>query len=124
MIEINETGTRLRYRPGFLIGGVGLRHACTISRGIGYYLDALLCLAPFAKNPLEISLTGVTNDPRDISVCRNLRKEATHERSTRATENEELACCNSELFERLFVLGYLFFFAFAFLLCRWIPFVP
>ena len=27
-VEINETGTRLRYRPGFVHGGLDLEHDC------------------------------------------------------------------------------------------------
>ena len=37
-------------------------------RSIGYYLEGLICLAPFAKNPIEITLRGVTNEDKDISV--------------------------------------------------------
>jgi hypothetical protein len=38
-------------------------------RSIGYYLEGLVCLAPFAKKPFNITLTGITNDDKDISVC-------------------------------------------------------
>ncbi|KAL1426701.1 hypothetical protein MTO96_003300 [Rhipicephalus appendiculatus] len=46
-VEINETGT---------------------CRSVGYYLEALLCLAPFCKKPLDVTLTGVTHHPLDPSV--------------------------------------------------------
>ena len=69
-ISINETGTAVKYAPGTLTGGhpLGLTHNCPVSRGIGYHLLPLLQLAPFMKNPLTITLTGVTNSPTDLSV--------------------------------------------------------
>ncbi|XP_029469463.1 RNA 3'-terminal phosphate cyclase-like protein isoform X2 [Rhinatrema bivittatum] len=66
-IEINETGTTLYYQPGLLFGG-SLEHDCSPERAIGYYLESLLCLAPFMKHPLKIVLRGVTNDQMDPSV--------------------------------------------------------
>lgn len=67
-IEINETGTSLRYRPGYITGGKYLEHDCALARGIGYYLEPLLLLGLFAKKPIEILLRGVTNHPRDPSI--------------------------------------------------------
>ncbi|XP_056147204.1 RNA 3'-terminal phosphate cyclase-like protein [Lampris incognitus] len=66
-IEINQTGTSLFYQPGLLYGGV-VDHDCNPQRSIGYYLEALLLLAPFMKSPLKATLKGVTNDPTDPSV--------------------------------------------------------
>lgn len=66
-LEINETGTTLTYVPGVLVGGV-VAHACPTSRGLSYFLEPLLLLAPFMKNPLEVTLTGVTNHAEDVSV--------------------------------------------------------
>jgi RNA 3'-terminal phosphate cyclase-like protein len=60
-------GTSLFYAPGLLIGGT-VEHECECSRGISYYLEPLIYFAPFMKQPLEITLKGVTNDPNDISV--------------------------------------------------------
>ena len=65
--DINETGTSLYFVPGLLLGGK-IDFDCKLERSIGYYLQVLLCLAPFTKQPLEITLTGVTNDPVDASV--------------------------------------------------------
>lgn len=67
-IEINETGTRLRYRPGFVLGGPDLEHDCGLSRGIGYFLEPLCLIALFGKHPTSIRLTGITNDSIDVSV--------------------------------------------------------
>jgi len=66
-IEVNETGTRLVYQPGLLIGGK-FEHDCSVQRSIGYYLEALICLAPFCKQPMHAMLNGVTNDQIDPSV--------------------------------------------------------
>jgi len=64
---INETGTQIIYKPGLLLGGV-LEHDCHVSRPMGYYLEMLMCLAPFTKEPLSVKLTGVTCDKDDPSV--------------------------------------------------------
>ncbi|KAI7813442.1 RNA 3'-terminal phosphate cyclase-like protein [Triplophysa rosa] len=66
-IEINQTGTVLFYQPGLLYGG-SVEHECNVQRSVGYYLEALLMLAPFMKSPLRAVLKGVTNDPTDPSV--------------------------------------------------------
>lgn len=68
MIQINETGTTLTYRPGLLIGGDRIVHECHPSRGIAYYLEPLLMLAPFCKYAINISLRGPTHGESDICV--------------------------------------------------------
>lgn len=45
-----------------------MEHDCSPQRSIGYYLEALLLLAPFMKSPLKATLRGVTNDPTDPTV--------------------------------------------------------
>ena len=67
IIEINETGTTLRYKPGILIGGK-LSHDCGQSRSIGWFLEGILPLASLCKSALQLSLTGITNDSMDLSV--------------------------------------------------------
>ena len=64
-IEINETGTSLRYSPGFLVGGA-LEHDCGSARSVGWFLEGVLALAPFGKKPLALALKGVTNDDVDF----------------------------------------------------------
>jgi RNA 3'-terminal phosphate cyclase-like protein len=79
-IEINNTGTQLRFSPGVLIGGP-IEHTCPVptqieagdsdqdsnnSRSIGWFLEGILPLAPFGKEPLSISLTGITDGSCDI----------------------------------------------------------
>ncbi|KAH6596470.1 hypothetical protein BASA50_005174 [Batrachochytrium salamandrivorans] len=66
-IEINYAGTGVTYHPGIIAGGK-ITHECPPSRSIGYFLEPLIALAPFAKVPLELTLTGITNDNVDISV--------------------------------------------------------
>ena len=66
-IEINSTGTEFKYKPGVVVGG-DFTHDCNCERGMGYWIEALLCLAPFAKNPTNVTLTGVTNKEIDIGV--------------------------------------------------------
>lgn len=66
-IEINETGTILRYKPGLLLGGK-ITHDCSLSRCIGWFLEGVLPLAPFCKHPLNLQLSGITNDDLDLSV--------------------------------------------------------
>lgn len=60
-LEVNETGTAFSFTPGSLIGG-SLIHECCRLRGIGYYLEVILALAPFCKKSLNITLRGVTNN--------------------------------------------------------------
>ncbi|BBN19949.1 RNA 3'-terminal phosphate cyclase-like protein [Marchantia polymorpha subsp. ruderalis] len=67
-VEINETGTKLKYKPGILVGGRNLVHDCGCSRSIGYFLEPLLILGLFGKTSLTISLKGITNDVTDPSV--------------------------------------------------------
>ncbi len=67
-VVINETGTRLRYRPGFVTGGNDLTHDCGTSKAIGWFLEPLSLICMFGKYPLGITLTGITNDGSDMGV--------------------------------------------------------
>lgn len=66
-IEINETGTTLRFKPGLIVGGE-LEHDCGTSRSIGWYIEGILPLLPFGKESFHGHFTGITNDTVDISV--------------------------------------------------------
>lgn len=68
VVEINETGTKLRFKPGVLVGGKQLNHDCGLSRSIGYFLEPLIVLGLFGKKPLSITLKGITNDNKDPFV--------------------------------------------------------
>ncbi|KAJ1967972.1 hypothetical protein H4R35_001591 [Dimargaris xerosporica] len=67
VLEISYTGTSIAYKPGTLMGGK-VRHECPTSRSVGYFLEAVLALAPFCKQPLALTLTGVTANNIDLSV--------------------------------------------------------
>ncbi|KAK6913204.1 RNA 3'-terminal phosphate cyclase domain, partial [Dillenia turbinata] len=58
VVEINETGTKLKYEPGILVGGKHFVHDCGVSRSIGYFLELLIVPAWF----------GITNDSKNLSV--------------------------------------------------------
>lgn len=60
-IHIDVTGTVLNYDPGVFIGGEDIVHDCGLDRNISYFLEALLLLAPFGKQPLHIRLKGITH---------------------------------------------------------------
>lgn len=66
-IDVNDTGTAVSYQPGLLYGGT-IQHECCSTRGIGYFLDILIALGPFCKQPLNVILRGVTNSPEGPSV--------------------------------------------------------
>ncbi|XP_057809987.1 probable RNA 3'-terminal phosphate cyclase-like protein [Salvia miltiorrhiza] len=66
--EINDTGTKVEYKPGTLMGGRHLVYNCGQDRAIGYFLEPLLILALYGRNQLSIDLIGITNDSRDPSV--------------------------------------------------------
>ena len=58
-------------KPGVIAGGV-ISHDCPLSRSIGYFLEPVVMLAPFAKKPFNLTLRGITSDDRDLSVCTRL----------------------------------------------------
>jgi RNA 3'-terminal phosphate cyclase-like protein len=51
-------GTKLRYKPGVIIGGKDLEHDCGLQRGIGYFLEPIILLGLFARSPMSIRLKG------------------------------------------------------------------
>lgn len=64
-MEINSTGTQLRFKPGVLLGG-DIHHECPNSRSIGWFVEGILPLAPFGKENLEITFTGITDGLCDV----------------------------------------------------------
>lgn len=67
LVEISYTGTEVYLRPGMIIGGK-ISHECPTSRGVGWFLEPLLVLGLFGKQPLNITLKGITSNTRDVSV--------------------------------------------------------
>lgn len=66
-IEIGYTGTSLSFKPGTLTGG-HITHDCGTSREVGYYLEWIIILAPFAKKELSLTLKGITTGEHDLGV--------------------------------------------------------
>ncbi|KAL7479582.1 hypothetical protein ACHAW6_005309, partial [Cyclotella cf. meneghiniana] len=67
-IEINATGTQLRFKPGVLLGGT-VEHHCPTGEGarsVSWYLEGIMPLAPFGKEPLELTLSGITDGTSDV----------------------------------------------------------
>lgn len=64
-IEINATGTQLRFKPGVLLGGE-IEHTCPLGRSVGWYLEGIFPLAAFGKEPLQLTLHGITDGTADV----------------------------------------------------------
>jgi RNA 3'-terminal phosphate cyclase-like protein len=60
-IEINSTGTQLRFFPGTLLGGTDIIHKCPDTRSVGWFIEGVLPLLPFGKEPIQIMFEGVTD---------------------------------------------------------------
>ena len=45
-----------------------MTHDCGTARSIGWYIEGIIPLAIFAKAPLNVNMTGITNDDTDLSV--------------------------------------------------------
>jgi RNA 3'-terminal phosphate cyclase-like protein len=76
-VVINATGTQVKLIPGVLLGspgGVLLHHDCPVGekseepeaskqsvRSIGWYIEGILPLTPFMKDPLHIEFRGITD---------------------------------------------------------------
>lgn len=67
IIEISYTGTTVIFRPGIIIGG-DLTVSCNESRALGYYIQYLLILGPFAKKKFNIIFKGVDADEQSIGL--------------------------------------------------------
>ncbi len=65
------SGTTVLIKPG-IIGGGNVSHDCPLSRSVGYFLEPLLLITPFAKKPSEVTLRGITSDDNDLSVRRQI----------------------------------------------------
>ncbi|ORZ34249.1 putative RNA-3'-phosphate cyclase [Catenaria anguillulae PL171] len=56
-VRISHTGTQVTFLPGTLING-SVELDIPPTRPVGYYLEALVALAPFGKKPLSCTLRG------------------------------------------------------------------
>mmetsp|Transcript_2695 Transcript_2695/g.5817 ORF Transcript_2695/g.5817 Transcript_2695/m.5817 type:complete len:410 (+) Transcript_2695:239-1468(+) len=75
-MEINSTGTQLKFRPGGLLGG-DIHHDCPSSRSIGWFVEGILPLAPFGKENLEVTFTGITDGLCEIDPSADYWKRST-----------------------------------------------
>ena len=62
-----NAGTAILLKPGVILGGT-LHHDCPTSRAIGYFMEPIIMLAPFAKKPANVTMRGITTDEHDLSV--------------------------------------------------------
>jgi RNA 3'-terminal phosphate cyclase-like protein len=70
-VDINQTGTVLRFTPGVIVNNGGLEtiiHECGTERCLSYFLEGILPLVIFGKNKLSLMLRGVSNNILDTSV--------------------------------------------------------
>ncbi|KZS87468.1 18S rRNA biogenesis protein [Sistotremastrum niveocremeum HHB9708] len=67
VIEISYTGTSVLLKPGVISGG-DISHDCPLSRSIGYFLEPMVAIAPFAKTKVHLTLKGITTDDKDLSA--------------------------------------------------------
>lgn len=66
-VEISYTGTTVKFLPGTIAGG-SVTHDCGTSRGIGYFLEWIAILAPFAKKEMTLTLKGLTSVEGDMGA--------------------------------------------------------
>jgi RNA 3'-terminal phosphate cyclase-like protein len=66
-IQINETGTSLKLKPGLIVGGT-ITHDCGKTKCIGWFIEGILPLIIYGKTATRVEFTGVTNDAVDLSV--------------------------------------------------------
>ncbi|KIY72040.1 18S rRNA biogenesis protein [Cylindrobasidium torrendii FP15055 ss-10] len=67
VIEISITGTAILLQPGIISGG-DCTHDCPLSRSIGYFMEPIIMIAPFAKKALRLTLRGITTNDLDLSA--------------------------------------------------------
>lgn len=70
LIEINELGTKIRYKPGTLVGASSIMFLkCPTSRSVVYWIEPLLVLLLFCKEKQSsITFYGATYHELDVSI--------------------------------------------------------
>lgn len=66
-VEISYTGTTVKFLPGSISGGP-ITHDCGTTRGIGYFLEWIALLGPFAKREMTLTLKGLTSVEGDMGA--------------------------------------------------------
>ncbi|CAL5979205.1 RNA_3'-terminal phosphate cyclase-like protein [Hexamita inflata] len=64
---ISADGKKVTFEPGIIEGG-DFQFDCPQGRSLGYYLEYLLLILPFAKYITKIQLQGETHNNQDLSV--------------------------------------------------------
>lgn len=69
-ININKTGTKLIFTPGYIDvnDGLPIEHDCDLQRNITYYLEVACILAIYGKTNMNLTLKGNTDDNIDQCV--------------------------------------------------------
>jgi len=69
-VEISKSGDILRFFPGVITNNYGemFEFDCGNERNITYFLEGILPISLFGKEPMKCTLIGITNDTQDISV--------------------------------------------------------
>lgn len=67
VMDINETGTMVKFTPGVL-GGGAVEVDCGTERGVGYFIEGVLPMLPFTKEPVVATFSGVTDCNHDPSA--------------------------------------------------------
>ena len=71
VIEVNQSGTQVNFKPGVVInnpGHVGMSFDCNKARSIGFYIEGILPVVIFGKNKLNLTLRGLSHAPGDVGI--------------------------------------------------------
>ena len=66
-VEIGYTGTSIFFKPGVVAGGK-VSHDCGLDKSIGWFLEWIVVLAPFAKRELHLTMKGITTSHDELGV--------------------------------------------------------
>ena len=57
----------MKFQPGITSGGK-INHDCGNVKAIGWFIEGIIPILAFSKEPTYITFTGITNGPDDLSV--------------------------------------------------------
>lgn len=71
-IDLNRTGTTLRFTPGVITNNLGkeVEFHCGYERSIVYFLEGIIPIALFGKESCSLKLLGITDDNIDSGFDR------------------------------------------------------
>jgi len=69
-VQIDESGTRVKFYPGVITNndGAEFEFDCGLGRSLSYFIEPLIILGLYGKAALVCALIGITNDSLDVSV--------------------------------------------------------